>query len=574
MKTRDRLDQMVTLINQRGFVSVKDLRQIYEVTEMTIRRDLERLNEAGRIRRIFGGAVAIQEEALPLPDTPEKNTGDHSEGLLPGRADVMIVASHNSRLEGLLPESVKKSIPIVAESQPVDGTVTCVAVDNFQAGQALGLWAAQYIKDCFAGKAQVLDLTYHLPNTQARSRGFWEGLHGQLPEARLVLSLDAQSRYATAYQLTRDAMVVHPYVNVIFCVNDTMAWGAINACHDLRIPPDQVIIVPFGLEGERLKNALIEGDYVKGGLAMFPEIVGPACVEAAIKAYNHQPLPPALVTPYAVLTAANLDEFYVHTQNTWQLLKEAYTMRLFVPIDIDPDQPRHAATTLPGWVGLVIPFREHEWYQKMVLAMRAHARHLKIGFGVVDAEKSIKEELDQYQHQIARAGVAEIQPGDVVILDGGPITEMMAGHLLESAGITVITNSATIFNVLRANSRISLISTGGILRSSSQLLVGPMAETTLRELRADKLFLCVNGITLAFGLSHTNVSEVTIKQTMIRSAREVILVADHTCFGQESVSQVAPCTAVHKIITDDALSASFRLDLGKLGIDVNLVRIE
>jgi DeoR/GlpR family transcriptional regulator of sugar metabolism len=103
------------------------------------------------------------------------------------------------------------------------------------------------------------------------------------------------------------------------------------------------------------------------------------------------------------------------------------------------------------------------------------------------------------------------------------------------------------------------------------MLVGPTAEGALKELRADKLFLMVSGITLDFGLSHHTISEVTIKQAMIRSAREVILVADHTIFGVEAVGQIAPLSAVHTLITDDALSPSARLEISKLGIQLVLV---
>ena len=110
------------------------------------------------------------------------------------------------------------------------------------------------------------------------------------------------------------------------------------------------------------------------------------------------------------------------------------------------------------------------------------------------------------------------------------------------------------------------------MRYSSQVLVGPTAENALRDLRADKLFLTVSGITFDFGLSHTNISEVTIKQAMIRSAKEVILLADHTCFSHESVIQVAPLNVVNKVITDDALPASVRLDLSKLGLQLILAR--
>jgi DeoR/GlpR family transcriptional regulator of sugar metabolism len=83
----------------------------------------------------------------------------------------------------------------------------------------------------------------------------------------------------------------------------------------------------------------------------------------------------------------------------------------------------------------------------------------------------------------------------------------------------------------------------------------------------------VAGITLNFGLSHTNISEVTMKQAMIRSAREIILLADHSFFGQESVVQVANLNVVNEVITDDALPASVRLDLMKLGIQIILANI-
>jgi len=84
--------------------------------------------------------------------------------------------------------------------------------------------------------------------------------------------------------------------------------------------------------------------------------------------------------------------------------------------------------------------------------------------------------------------------------------------------------------------------------------------------------LAVSGVSIGFGLSHTNPAEVAIKQAMIRAAREIILLADHTKFEQESVMQIAPVQVVHKLVTDDALPASTRLELAKLGIEVILAR--
>jgi DeoR family fructose operon transcriptional repressor len=156
------------------------------------------------------------------------------------------------------------------------------------------------------------------------------------------------------------------------------------------------------------------------------------------------------------------------------------------------------------------------------------------------------------------------------LIDGGQIAIYLAEELAARKDITIITDSVAVFNILKANEEIVLILTGGAYRNSSQMLVGPTAEGALRELRGNKLFLMVAGISLNNGLWHTNISEVTMKQAMIRSAKEVILLADHTFFGQESVIQVAPLSVVDKVITDSALPASTRLDLTKLGIQIIL----
>ncbi len=102
-------------------------------------------------------------------------------------------------------------------------------------------------------------------------------------------------------------------------------------------------------------------------------------------------------------------------------------------------------------------------------------------------------------------------------------------------------------------------------------MVGPIAEGALKELRADKLFLMVSGISLDFGLSHHTISEITMKQAMIRSAREIILLADHTAFIEDAGIQVAPLTVVHRLITDNALMASVRLNISKAGVQIILV---
>ena len=569
MPNRDRLQTIIEKVDQRGFVSVKELSELLNVSEMTIRRDLELLDNQKRIQRTFGGAATLRAAEAP-PNEDNARFSDKPEGLLVNRVDVLIASSLTPKYDSLLLETIrKKNIPIIAESLALQSEETVVAVDNDKAARDLGNWAGNYALKKWGKQAIILDLTYYLSNTLARSRGFIAGVRDVIPNAEVILSLNAQSRYDTAYQLTRDALTVHKNINIIFAINDSIAWGAINACKDLGIDRESVIVVPFGLEGDTLKNALKTGDYCKIGLAMFPEIVGPACVEAAIAAYNRLPLSRQLLTPYAILTSETLPDLYACTETGWKLRWEVARKSLSIPIEVDRLNI-HPGGRMPRRIGFIVPFSAHEWYKNLITAMKMHASQLKIEFEIVDADQSLKDEVDLRRREIAFIAAEQVQPGDVILIDGGPIANYLAEALVEKESITVITDSMPVFDILRRVPTNILISTGGAYRHSSQMLVGPTAEGALKELRADKLFLMVTGITLEFGLSHTNISEVTMKQAMIRSAREVILLADNTFFGQESVVQVAPLTVVNKLITDDALPASTRLDLTKLGIQIIL----
>ena len=571
MAREHRLDEIIRVIDEHGYLSVSELSKILQVSEMTIRRDLTELDNEKRIHRTYGGAATYRTEEIPAETFPEAGLEENLEVTQLDQVDVLIATVVDPSYDNLLLDRVgKKNIPIIAESIEMPGQRTLVAIDNYLASRDLGRWAGQYLTRRGVEKAYLLDLTFHLANTQNRSRGFVDGLHETCPSAEVVLSISSQSRYASSYRLTCDALTVYPHINLIFAINDTTAQGAINACRDLHIDPENMTLVTFGLEGTALINELMAGSYCKAGLAMFPEIVSLTCIEAAIAAYNQQPLPPRYVTPHIVLTPQTLPLYYKFQNMHWVLNWETVRQNLAIPIQVERDKPAPSAP-MPHMIGLIIPFLEHEWYKNLGGMLKAYAGQYGIGLQMIDAGQNVRDEMELRRQEIAKKAVSLIEPGDVVLVDGGTIAVYLANELKKKKDITIITNSVTVFDILNHTAGITLISTGGVVRDSTQMLVGPTAEGALKELRADKLFLMVSGITLDFGLSHNAISEVTIKQAMIRSSREVILLADHTAFGAEAGIQVAPLSAVRRLITDDALPPGTRLEISKKGIQILLV---
>lgn len=55
-----RRDEILRQIKQAGSVKVNDLSQRFDVTEETIRRDLDKLDKEGKVKKIYGGAIIPQ----------------------------------------------------------------------------------------------------------------------------------------------------------------------------------------------------------------------------------------------------------------------------------------------------------------------------------------------------------------------------------------------------------------------------------------------------------------------------------------------------------------------------------
>ncbi|WP_434751493.1 DeoR/GlpR family DNA-binding transcription regulator [Paenibacillus amylolyticus] len=67
MLAAERYDRIVELVNIKGSMRVSELSERCRVTEETIRRDLDRLEQAGRLRRSHGGAVSVKEDQPEIP---------------------------------------------------------------------------------------------------------------------------------------------------------------------------------------------------------------------------------------------------------------------------------------------------------------------------------------------------------------------------------------------------------------------------------------------------------------------------------------------------------------------------
>jgi DeoR/GlpR family transcriptional regulator of sugar metabolism len=178
-------------------------------------------------------------------------------------------------------------------------------------------------------------------------------------------------------------------------------------------------------------------------------------------------------------------------------------------------------------------------------------------------EAKSHQQIDE-KEAIARAARALVEPGQAIGLTAGTTTWLLARHLVDVPGLTVVTNSLQVANVLYAERRpdLTVILTGGV-RTPSDALVGPLAVATLRSLHVDLLFMGVHGMTVDAGFTTPNLLEGETDQAHLASAERVVVVADHTKWGVRGLSRIARLDEAHVIVTDGGISAEARTVLAE-----------
>lgn len=175
---------------------------------------------------------------------------------------------------------------------------------------------------------------------------------------------------------------------------------------------------------------------------------------------------------------------------------------------------------------------------------------------------------------IAEAALELVRDGDAMLLDSGTTTLALARRLrITRRELTVVTNSLTNAAELAGVPSIEVVLAGGVVRPRTLALVGSITQRTLVEVHVERAFVGMNGIDVQAGLTTPALAEAEVKRTMIKAARQAIVLADHTKLGRVHFAAVARLDEVHLLITDSLATDAQLAPLREAGLEIRVAEV-
>jgi DeoR family transcriptional regulator, aga operon transcriptional repressor len=192
----------------------------------------------------------------------------------------------------------------------------------------------------------------------------------------------------------------------------------------------------------------------------------------------------------------------------------------------------------------------------------------------------LRYKTERHPSEKQRIGVqaaALVGVGQVVGLNGGTTMTEVARALairqdLNAGGsmptVTVVTNALNIATDLAIRQHIKIVATGGVARTQSYELTGPLGTGVLEQVTLHVAILGVDGIDAVAGATAHHEGEASINALMARRADKVIIAADSSKVGRRAFATICATSKIDVLVTDTGINAADAASLEAAGVHV------
>jgi DeoR family transcriptional regulator, aga operon transcriptional repressor len=181
------------------------------------------------------------------------------------------------------------------------------------------------------------------------------------------------------------------------------------------------------------------------------------------------------------------------------------------------------------------------------------------------------------KQRIGAQAAAMVGAGQVVGINGGTTTTEVARALAtrqdlpagdSGPALTVVTNALNIATDLAIRQHIKIVVTGGVARTQSYELTGPLGTGVLEQVTLHVAILGVDGIDAVAGATAHHEGEASINALMARRADKVIIAADSSKVGRRAFARICATSKIDVLVTDTGINAADAAALEAAGVHV------
>lgn len=203
-----------------------------------------------------------------------------------------------------LTQAAEAGIPIIVVDSDVfdSNVVSCTVVsDNYQAGV---LCAEHLMKTRDQGN--ILLLTHSAAKSGIdRIQGFLDTINGH-EEYRILAEADCLGQLELAMPAAETLFRQYPQADVIMCLNDLAAMGAMAAMKEAGLTG---MLDVYGVDGSPDGKTMIEEGIMKATAAQFPRQIGREAAEAIYRILDGESIESTIRIPTELITGENLNQY-------------------------------------------------------------------------------------------------------------------------------------------------------------------------------------------------------------------------------------------------------------------------
>ncbi len=169
---------------------------------------------------------------------------------------------------------------------------------------------------------------------------------------------------------------------------------------------------------------------------------------------------------------------------------------------------------------------------------------------------------------IAQKAITLIQPGYIVIVDGGTTSEELIKLLPKDLAFTVVTHSPTIAVGLIDFPLVDVIVIGGQLYKHSVVTTGAAMIESIRRINADLFFMGVTGVHKRAGFTTGHYEEACVKKALSERAAETVVMASPEKINSASAFAIGDLNMASTLLIDGSLDEDMSRLLESMQITV------